>query len=251
MTVYPLCDPYAWEQPNVLMKTGLTPKFHKEGVCISELVNQLVLIYLVAFMFACVVTVLFQNKFVILMIIGFVTLYSVPNIAVVLQLLRAREGFQDATVPLPKGANSLLNGGEDARQYDGSRDVVSSKKEKVCKFGYCWEDDPVPVYDVIGGGGAINMPHTLPTTKNPFMNVLIDEIKYKENVVGTSSSETETEGVMSEKDTLKYFIDFFKSISDVCDCEECIENKNKREEKYNKLEEMLEEKEHKIEVIEE
>jgi hypothetical protein len=81
--------------------------------------------------------------------------------------------------------------------------------------------------------------------------VKIDEIKYKENVVGTSSSETETEGAMSEKDTLKYFIDFFKSISDVCDCEECIENKNKREEKYNKLEEMLEEKEHKIEVIEE
>jgi hypothetical protein len=81
--------------------------------------------------------------------------------------------------------------------------------------------------------------------------VKIDEIKYKENVVGTSSSETETEGVMSEKDTLKYFIDFFKSISDVCDCEECIENKHQREEKYNKLEEMLEEKEHKIEVIEE
>jgi len=81
--------------------------------------------------------------------------------------------------------------------------------------------------------------------------VKIDEIKYKENIVGTKGSETETEGTMSEKDTLKYFIDFFKSISDVCDCEECIENKNKREEKYNKLEEMLEEKEHKIEVIEE
>jgi len=186
MTVYPLCDPYAWEQPNVLIKTGLTPKFHKHGVCISELVNQLVLVYVVAFIFACIVTVLFQNKFAMLAIIGVVTLYSIPNIAVVLQLLRAREGFQDAKVPgasftpppVPTGANYLLRGSEDARQYDGSRDVISSNKEQVCKFGYCWEDNPAPVYDVIGGGGAINMPHTLPTTKNPFMNVLIDEIKY-------------------------------------------------------------------------
>lgn len=84
----------------------------------------------------------------------------------------------------------------------------------------------------------------------------IDEIKYKEKIVkpfgskGSEEDETE-EGAMSEKETLKYFIDFFKSISDVCDCEECMENKAKREEKYNKLEEMLEESDHKIEVIEE
>jgi hypothetical protein len=81
--------------------------------------------------------------------------------------------------------------------------------------------------------------------------VKIDEIKYKEKIVGTKGSETEEESAMSEKETLKYFIDFFKSISDVCDCEECIEIKNKQSEKYKKLEEMLEENEHKIEVIEE
>ena len=75
-----------------------------------------------------------------------------------------------------------------------------------------------------------------------------DKIKYTEKLV---KSEENEENTMSEKDTLKYFIDFFKSISDVCDCEECIEIKNKQFEKYKKLEEILEEKEHKIEVIEE
>lgn len=74
----------------------------------------------------------------------------------------------------------------------------------------------------------------------------IDEIKYKEKVVKSDEAEDSSDA-MSEKETLKYFIDFFKSISDVCDCEECLEKKSK----YDKLEEMLEEKEHKIEVIEE
>jgi hypothetical protein len=73
----------------------------------------------------------------------------------------------------------------------------------------------------------------------------IDKIKYKEKLVKPFGSEDE-ENTMSEKDTLKYFIDFFKSISDACDCEECVESKNK----YKKLEEILEEKENKIEMIE-
>jgi hypothetical protein len=78
----------------------------------------------------------------------------------------------------------------------------------------------------------------------------IDKIKYTEKLVRPKGSEDE-ENTMSEKDTLKYFIDFFKSISDVCDCEECMENKKEKSEKYKKLEEMLEETENKIEVIKE
>jgi hypothetical protein len=79
--------------------------------------------------------------------------------------------------------------------------------------------------------------------------VEIDKIKYTEKLI--RSENEDEEHTMSEKETLKYFIDFFKSISDVCDCEECIENKKEKSEKYKKLEEILEEKEHKIEVIEE
>jgi hypothetical protein len=78
----------------------------------------------------------------------------------------------------------------------------------------------------------------------------IDKIKYKEKLVRSEGSEDE-ENTMSEKDTLKYFIDFFKSLSDVCDCEECIASTSNRAAKYNKLEEILEEKDNKIEVIEE
>jgi hypothetical protein len=74
----------------------------------------------------------------------------------------------------------------------------------------------------------------------------IDEIKYKENVVKIDTEEKEN--TISEKDTLKYFIDFFKSISDNCDCEECLNSSTKN--KYEKLEELLEETENKIEVIE-
>jgi hypothetical protein len=80
--------------------------------------------------------------------------------------------------------------------------------------------------------------------------VEIDKIKYTEKLV-KSEIKNEEDQIMSEKDTLKYFIDFFKSISDVCDCEECMENKKEKSEKYKKLEEMLDEKENKIEVIEE
>lgn len=76
----------------------------------------------------------------------------------------------------------------------------------------------------------------------------IDEIKYKEKIIKSDENEEDSiKDTMSEKETLKYFIDFFKSISDVCDCEECISKKTK----YDKLEEILEESENKIEVIEE
>jgi hypothetical protein len=76
----------------------------------------------------------------------------------------------------------------------------------------------------------------------------IDNVKYKEKLV--KSENEDEENTMNEKETLKYFIDFFKSISDVCDCEECIANKEKKSIKYVKLKEILEEKENKIEVIE-
>ena len=48
MSKTPLCDPFVWENPKVLLYTGFTLKQHKDGPCASEMVNHLIFLYLVA-----------------------------------------------------------------------------------------------------------------------------------------------------------------------------------------------------------
>jgi len=135
MKLYPFCDPYVWENPKVLLYTGLVVKTHKDGRCASEYLNNLVLVFILAFVLGSAGHFLLSETPVMMILLGLATLYSLPTMWGLLQMQIMREGFTDAAKP------------------------------------------PVAeVYDVIGEAAPARL--TLPTARNPFMNVLLDEIKY-------------------------------------------------------------------------
>ncbi len=144
MKRYPICQPYLWENPKVLLATGFAWKAHKEGVCVSEIVNQIFLVFFMAFASGAMATVAFGYSFAMTAALGLAVLYTLPSFWALINIRRDSEGFQDA-------------------KPETSESMVASKEV------------PDGIYHVIGGAPATQ---TLPTARNPFMNVLIDEIKY-------------------------------------------------------------------------
>lgn len=138
MKLYPFCDPYVWENVKVLLVTGFTVKKHKHGKCASEYVNNIVLVFLYAFLIGLVLSVLSENPASMPVLLGAAFLYSLPSMWELFQMRSESEGFADATPePAPSSAE---------------------------------------VYEIIGSEAA-SAKLTLPKAKNPFMNVLVNEIK--------------------------------------------------------------------------
>ena len=150
MKRYPLCQPYIWENPKVLLETGFTWKGHKEGPCASEIINQILFVYLFAFALGAAMTVVFGQSYGMFILMGVATVYCFPSFLALIQIRSGVEGFQTAPQAQAQAAIAPSSQG-------GLADV------------------PGGVYHVIGGAPTTS---TLPTARNPFMNVLIDEIKY-------------------------------------------------------------------------
>jgi len=158
MKTYPLCDPYVWEDPKVLFNGNLSWRQRKEGPCASELVNHVILVYLLALLAGVVLQLFFRNIYVLFVCILLATAYCFPTFYALMKV-RAdyTEGVAAAAEPKPK---AVKEGMEDAAA------VPPADYE---------------VYDIIGstGGPAAPATLTLPSARNPFMNVLVDELKYK------------------------------------------------------------------------
>lgn len=218
MTLYPFCDPYVWENPKVLLSTPfIVVKHHKEGPCASEFVNQIALSYIVLMMLAAIATLFVGSPFVLPMFFGFATLISLPSLIQLTMIQTMREGFADAATTiegLTKAVAETQSKIDYLTSYVKEADLSDIEKGKIktqiatMKVNVDRFNDSIAqleaappssgggstvappskgsrlplstareVYDVIGMGAApANL--TLPTAKNPFMNVLIDEIKY-------------------------------------------------------------------------
>jgi len=218
MVLKPFCDPYVWENPKVLLSTPLVPKTHKEGACASEYTNQVVLVYVVLLFSAAVATIFIKSPFIIPMFIGFATLFSLPSLWNLIALQSIREGFSGAegkiqglqaavkdtqakidylNTSLKETAMNDAEAGNVKKQiaqltasmatlnesianlqdYAADKVTVGSTAAPSAKAERLPLSKAQEVYDVIGMGAApANL--TLPHAKNPFMNVLIDEIKY-------------------------------------------------------------------------
>lgn len=135
-----LCDPYVWEHPSVLVRTGFFPPLQQ--ACVSELVNQIFLVTVVVGIVAAGFWSITKSG-IPLVLCGFVwAVLAGPSLASWFMTHSEVEDFQDAKGP-----------------------------------------SETPSVDVIGKGGCgvASEPvlgRTDPTARNPFMNVLIDEIKY-------------------------------------------------------------------------
>jgi hypothetical protein len=145
MKLHPFCDPYVWENVKVLLYTGFFVKKHADGKCVSEYVNSIIFVFLLAFIIGLITSLFMGRTEPMPVMILVATLFSMPTFFELMQMKWDTEGFTDSG----KGTGTGT-----------ATDVAKT--------------NPADVYDVIGGAA----PATVPSGKNPFMNILIDEIKY-------------------------------------------------------------------------
>ena len=133
-----LCDPYAWEDPLNFLRNAWGKSFQcaqGRAPCYSEVMNQIIFIYLFAFLATTIIAIFLQYGMAIPIGLIFTTLYLIPAFRT-LQKIQAQG------------------------------DPGSSQIENF--------DDVAPIQ----AASPDAMEYTRPTASNPFMNVLINEIKY-------------------------------------------------------------------------
>lgn len=145
------CSPYFWEQPSILFSFPLK----SEKNCVSNNVNEIAIVYIVAFILSALLMPLITEKKASYPVpILLATVYLIP----IFQRISGVEGFVAAA------ANE-------------TKKVVATEP-----FTATMENA------------------TLPTARNPFMNVLVDEVKY--NPLRPEASDVQTPQV---SDTLDAF----------------------------------------------
>ena len=156
MSKVSLCDPYFWEQPSVLTGPAWWRRWSRpsRAACASEIVNEIAAVYIFTALIGAALSVIIEYPYALPLALLAATLYLIPaymtlsNKGTGWHLLWAREcdsneGFEPK-IPfmLPAGMG-----------------VVTGNPDK--------EPDNAAPYK-----------ETLPTARNPFMNVLVDEYKY-------------------------------------------------------------------------
>lgn len=135
-----LCQPYFFEDPTVLARTN--PMI--SGECASELVNQVILLYLIALVLGFVAAVFTKSQHSYAIFLGAATVFLLPRFYTLATIQRAH------TAPATEGFQSRP--ATDTLKAAGTIDVI--------------------------GKNVAPAAYTAPIANNPFMNVLVDEIKY-------------------------------------------------------------------------
>jgi hypothetical protein len=167
MPSYPLCDPFFWEKPAILFDSGFRLRIRREGPCASELVNQIFAIYLASFILGVILQAILKQEMILVISLAIGTAFILPSIWKLMIVRGEVEGFQtEATVATAQKEV------EEKRKASAAVGRTLADQQKGTGSAEAYE-----VYDVIGTGAA-PATLTLPSARNPFMNVLIDEIKY-------------------------------------------------------------------------
>jgi hypothetical protein len=151
MTSKILCDPYVWENPKILMYTSIYAP--NQNACVSEVVNHIVYTALVLGVVGLVFGRIYRSFIPVgLAALAFFVLVW-PSLRLSLMKSKQLEGFQQSCGSPP----------------DPDAPVVVSSPAATRLFK---KVQPV---------------ETLPTARNPFMNVLVDEYKYNPLRPGAAS----------------------------------------------------------------
>jgi hypothetical protein len=147
-----LCDPYFWEQPTVLAGPAWWNRWSRPSktVCASEIVNEVAAIYIFTAIVGSIVSVVIEYPLGVPIALLLATLYLVPAFWALWDIRGyncSTEGFQTEFVV---GQN------------------IYPQAPSATPIGPDADSDPRPSF----------LKETRPTGSNPFMNVLLDEIKY-------------------------------------------------------------------------
>lgn len=152
-----LCDPYLWESPKVILYTPIFPADYTR--CVSERINHVILVFILFMAVAAAVQSKFDSQ--IPLIIGglLALLVSGQSMLVVLYILTKRvEGFQES-------------GSTPSDAFSPNVDVIGKKNSGI-------ESLPTECLGATASAYECSAKATQPSSRNPFMNVLIDELKY-------------------------------------------------------------------------
>jgi hypothetical protein len=147
-----LCDPYIYEDPLHFLRNAWGKTFQcaqGRAPCASELVNQIIFVYLFTVLAGSLAAIFLEYPLAIVIAVFFSTVYLIPAF----RALNDVKSFGDP----------------DSSQIDPRMEPFVDKT------------------DVIGLGASSPAPYTTPTAANPFMNVMLDEIKYNPMRAGAQS----------------------------------------------------------------
>jgi hypothetical protein len=157
-----LCDPYIWEKPSILAYTSIFGP--NQNACVSEVINHIVLVTLLFGIVGFSMSAMMKtNVPITVCFIGYL-IFAYPSLRVAMFKSSEYEAFQTMNMN-----ETLTNVKKTGVNYAGEFDTSGYKG------GVGLESlGPVP-----GGCKPYTPSNTPPSARNPFMNVLIDEYKYK------------------------------------------------------------------------
>ena len=142
-----LCDPYIWENPAILFQTPMFPNEYSR--CVSERLNQVIYVALVFGALGLGAATKMDSRYPLYIALALGVVVTYKSIIVIFQMFQYKEGFKNSD------------------KVSGNVDIIGQKNQGV-------ESKPVDYK----GGYVPRTDTTMPTAKNPFMNVLVDELKY-------------------------------------------------------------------------
>jgi len=139
-----LCDPFFWEQPSLLLGNAWWRRWSRDhkASCASEIVNEIAAVYIFTFFFAAILSVTIEYPFGLPIALAIATLYLFPAFLTLFDI----QGYYQCD----KGLTDI--GAKES--FVGSQQMSTAT------------------------AASVNATETMPTAANPFMNVLVDEIKY-------------------------------------------------------------------------
>jgi hypothetical protein len=195
----PLCDPYFYEDPRYLFRSSWIDRYlnRRSGVCASELVNEIVFVYLFSFMCGAIAGVYTGLSSAPLIAGLAATVYLVPTFlqlssvdgfrtAAAIGADLATEGFEP--VPLMERAlpvvnraanpfdNVLISDYKYAPKRPAAAAAAASTSELDSFFRVNWYNDPT---DVFGKTQSQRMFVTQPSTTIPNDQKSYQELLYK------------------------------------------------------------------------
>ena len=147
-----LCDPYFWEQPSVLAGPAWWNRWSRPSktTCASEIVNEIAAIYIFTAIVGAVLSVVIEYPLGLPVALLLATLYLVPAYWTLWDI----RGYGCST----EGFQSEFKVGTHLYPQAPSATPIGPDADSI----------PRPSFEL----------ETKPSARNPFMNVLLDEIKY-------------------------------------------------------------------------
>jgi len=158
-----LCDPYFWQSPMIFLHTQIFPDEYT--YCVSDRLNQIVFVFSIFIGVGYLAAWKLHTELPIIIAVLLAILVSGQSIFVFLNIITKRnEGFQNRPSLYSKSSDPLMPDIPDVGIIGKDNEGIESMPvECVGNSKKAFECSPKAMQ---------------PTSANPFMNVLVDELKY-------------------------------------------------------------------------